>query len=50
MQQTRTHKAVTPRIEAKKLLSRQRQTEYSPSSIGMISFKFYVKMPFCNIL
>ena len=29
MQQTRMHKAVTRRIEAKKLLSRRRQSEYS---------------------
>ena len=29
MQQTRTHKAVTRRVEAKKLLSRPRQSEYS---------------------
>ena len=29
MQQTRTHKAVTRRIEAKKLLSHRRQSEYS---------------------
>ena len=29
MQQTRTHKAVTWRIQAKKLLSRRRQSEYS---------------------
>ena len=29
MQQTRTHEAVTQRVEAKKLLSRQRQSEYS---------------------
>ena len=29
MQQTRTHKAVTGRIEAKKLLSSRRQSEYS---------------------
>ena len=28
MQQTRTHKAVTRRVEAKKLLSRRRQLEY----------------------
>ena len=28
MQQTRTHKAVTRRVEAKKLLSRRRQSEY----------------------
>ena len=29
MQQTRTHKAVTRRVEAKKLLSRRRQSQYS---------------------
>ena len=29
MQQTHTHKAVTGRVEAKKLLSRQKQSEYS---------------------
>ena len=29
MQQTRMHKAVTERVEAKELLSRQRQLEYS---------------------
>ena len=29
MQQTRTHKAVTRRVEAKKLLSRRRKSEYS---------------------
>ena len=29
MQQTRTHKAVTRCVEAKKLLSRRRQSEYS---------------------
>ena len=29
MQQTRTHKAVTQCVEAKKLLSRRRQSEYS---------------------
>ena len=29
MQQTHTHKAVTGRVEAKKLLSRRRQSEYS---------------------
>ena len=28
MQQTRMHKAVTLRVEAKKLLSRRRQSEY----------------------
>ena len=28
MQQTHTHKAVTRRVEAKKLLSRRRQSEY----------------------
>ena len=30
MQHTHTHKAVTGRVEAKKLLSRQRQSNYSP--------------------
>ena len=29
MQQTHTHKSVTGRVEAKKLLSRRRQSEYS---------------------
>ena len=29
MQQTRTHKAVTQRVEAKKYRSRRRQSEYS---------------------
>ena len=29
MQQTHTHKAVTRRVEAKKLLSRRRLSEYS---------------------
>ena len=29
MQQMHTHKAVTRRVEAKKLLSRQRQSEYN---------------------
>ena len=29
MQQTHIHKAVTGRVEAKKLLSRRRQSEYS---------------------
>ena len=29
MQQTHTHKAVTGRVEAKKLLSHRRQSEYS---------------------
>ena len=31
MQHMRTHKAVTGRVEAKKLLSRQRQSNYSSS-------------------
>ena len=29
MQQTHTHKAVTGRVETKKLLSRRRQSDYS---------------------
>ena len=29
MQQTHTHKAVTGRVEAKKLLSRRRQSDYT---------------------
>ena len=33
MQQTHTHKAVTWRVEAKKLLSRRRQSEYSETQI-----------------
>ena len=33
MQQTHTHKAVTGRVEAKQLLSRQRQSEYSEDNI-----------------
>ena len=35
MQQTRTHKAVTRRVEAKKLLSRRRQSEYSLTELGL---------------
>ena len=35
MQQTYTHKAVTWRVEAKKLLPRQRQSEYSMIALDM---------------
>ena len=35
MQQTRTHKAVTRRFQAKKLLSRRRQSEYRRCSMGV---------------
>ena len=41
MQQTHTHKAVTRRVEAKKLLSRQRQSEYSATIV--FSNKQYLK-------
>ena len=36
MQQTRTHKAVTRRVEAKKLLSRRRQLQYSLTTCDSI--------------
>ena len=35
MQQTHTHKAVTRRVEAKKLLSRRRQSEYSANILPL---------------
>ena len=35
MQQTHTHKAVTGRVEAKKLLSSQSQSEYTPSVVNV---------------
>ena len=41
MQQTHTHKVVTRRIEAKKLLSRQRQSEYSNKNQNLINFEIY---------
>ena len=40
MQQTRTHRAVTWRVEAKKLLSCQRQSEYSMIALGMGTYLY----------
>ena len=36
MQQMHTHKAVTGRVEAKKLLSRRRQSEYRDCKFQMV--------------
>ena len=51
MQQTHTHRAVTGRVEAKKLLSRQRQSEYSCKNEGSPcwSVPLYINYP-CNPL
>ena len=35
MQHTHTHKAVTGRVEAKMLLSRRRQSNYSSTELGL---------------
>ena len=39
MQQTHPHKAVTGRVEAKKLLSRRRQSEYRPTWLSNLKKK-----------
>ena len=43
MQQTRTHKAVTRRVEAKNLLSRRRQSEYSKLFVSYVSESLWYK-------